>query len=109
MEKIVGLAPDIIVRYFINTSDDIERIMSLGKEGKLKIIVTQIVLLDALSCLKPSEMSLDRLTELLKSVEIGGCGYETRKCFFEKNKLRIKHLRDVASKDFSDNVKGIEI
>jgi hypothetical protein len=109
MERIVGLAPDIILRYFINTSDDIERIMRLGREGKMRIVVTQVVLLDALNAMKLSELSLNRLIELLQSVEIGGDSFEIRKHFFNKDKERISHLRDVAWKNFSDNVKGVEL
>ena len=109
MGKIIGLAPDIIVRYFINPGGDVERIMRLGREGKMKIIVTQLVLMDALNSLKPSELTLGRLVELLQSVEIGGAGFELRKHFFEKKKERIKHQRDVAWKDFGENVQGVEI
>jgi hypothetical protein len=107
--KIIGLAPDIIVRYFINPSPDIERVMRLGKEGKVNIIVTQLVLMDALNSLKPSELTLGRLVELFQSVNIGGADFELRKHFFIKNKERIKHQRDVAWKDFSETVQGVEI
>ena len=107
--KIIGLAPDIIVRYFINPGGDVERIMRLGREGKIKVMVTQLVLLDALNSLKPTEFSYSRFVQLLQSVEIGGASYDFRKHFFEKNKERIKHQRDVAWKDFGETVQGVEI
>jgi hypothetical protein len=109
MEKVIGLAPDIIVRYFIDSGSDIERILRLGYVGKANIVVPQVVLMDALNCIKPTELSLDRLIELLKSVKIGGDDFVIRSRFFVRDKERVKRLRDIARRDLSKSVKGVEI
>lgn len=94
--KGVMLAPDIVVRYFINPNKDIERIIEAGKKHIIRIIIPENVLIDALNCLQDSEVSVEKLLNFIQAVEIAASPWQLKEYFGNKSQERIEHLREVA-------------
>ena len=93
--KSVALAPDIIVRYFINPDKHLDKIFELGRVGAIRLVVIQTALIDALYAIKKEELDIERLIEFLKVVDVEPTPIELKK-IFTKDEERIKHLRKLA-------------
>ena len=96
--KRIMIAPDIVVRYFINPTDSVEKIIEAGKQHLIRVVVPENVLIDALNCAQEGEMSVERLLDFIQAVEIDASPWQLKEYFAIKNQDRIDHLREVALK-----------
>lgn len=95
----VGIAPDVLVRYFIKPKDTtMDKILDAGMKNKVNLMVSDIVLLDVLNAIKDDELDRKKLIKLISGVNLYAATYEFRKKFFVSDKKRILHLRQVALK-----------
>jgi hypothetical protein len=90
-----ALAPDIVLRYFINPDPKIEEIFDAGRSGKVRIVISEITLIDALNALNDEEIKKHKLIDLLQSVEIIADPPAIKKKFI-LDLQRVEHLREVA-------------
>jgi hypothetical protein len=90
-----ALAPDVILRYFINRDENLDAILKAARTVKIRIVTTEAALITALNCLEEDELLLDDLIEFLKVVEL--IPSPTKLKFqLVKNEKRIEYLRNLA-------------
>lgn len=61
------LAPDIVLRLFINPHD-VKNTIHLLKDGDTELILSDFALFEALMCCEPSEVNPETLYQVLQSV-----------------------------------------